>query len=58
DILRVAVPVSRPPKEDPQQRPDDACTDEPDPVGGGLTPHRHRSCSGNAPGWRTGFLYI
>lgn len=29
--------VSRPPEEDPQQRPDDAGTDEPDPVGGGLT---------------------
>lgn len=32
--------VSRPSKEDPQQRPDDAGTDEPDPVSGGLTlPH-------------------
>lgn len=29
--------ASRPPEEDPQQCPDDACTDEPDPVGGGLT---------------------
>lgn len=32
--------VSGPSKEDPQQRPDDAGTDEPDPVGGGLTPPR------------------
>lgn len=29
--------VSRPSKEDPEQRPDDAGADEPDPVGGGLT---------------------
>lgn len=29
--------VSGPPEEDPEQRPDDAGTDEPDPVGGGLT---------------------
>lgn len=29
--------ASGPSEEDPQQCPDDACTDEPDPVGGGLT---------------------
>lgn len=43
--------VSRPPKEDPQQRPDDACTDEPDTVSGGLTLPRRAGRRRGGVGW-------
>lgn len=51
--------VSRPSKEDPQQRADDAGTDEPDSVSGGLTlPNGAEGANKGGQAWRMDWVFF